>query len=107
MKLKINTNSENINVNNGVFQGSLISPMLFDLYIIDLINDIDNNLFKVLTYGDNFCVLCDCKNQLINALKIIDKCCIKYLPPLPPLPPTPGGYPPPVPPNSYQKYKNF
>ena len=32
-KLKISSNSEIINVNNGVLQGSLISPLLFDIYI--------------------------------------------------------------------------
>ena len=31
VKLKVSYNSENINVNNGVLQGSLISPILFDL----------------------------------------------------------------------------
>ena len=72
-KLKISSNSENINVNNGVLQGSLISPMLFDLYINDLINELDNNSFDVLAYADDLCVLCDGKNQLMNVLKIIDK----------------------------------
>ena len=43
-KLKISNNNECINVNNGVLQGSLISPMLFDLYINDLINELDINL---------------------------------------------------------------
>ena len=72
-KLKISSNSENINVNNGVLQGSLISPMLFDLYINDLINELDKNSFEVLAYADDLCVLCDGRNQLINVLKIIDK----------------------------------
>ena len=47
--------------------------MLFDLYINDLINELDNNSFNVLAYADDLCVLCDGKNQLINVLKIIDK----------------------------------
>ena len=54
-------------------QGSLISPMLFDLYINDLINESDNYSFEALAYADDLCVLCDSKNQLINVLKIIDK----------------------------------
>ena len=37
-KLKISNVSENINVNNVVLQGNIISPMLFDLYINDLID---------------------------------------------------------------------
>ena len=72
-KLKIISNSENINVNNGVLQGSLISPMLFDLYINDLINELDKNSFEVLAYADDLCVLCDGRNQLNNVIKIIDK----------------------------------
>ena len=72
-KLKISYNSECINVNNGVLQGSLISPMLFDLYINDLINELDKNSFEVLAYADDLCVLCDGRNQLNNVIKIIDK----------------------------------
>ena len=72
-KLKISYNSECINVNNGVLQGSLISPMLFDLYINDLINELDKNSFEVLAYADDLCVLCDGRNQLYNVIKIIDK----------------------------------
>ena len=72
-KLKISNNNECINVNNGVLQGSLISPMLFDLYINDLINELDKNSFEVLAYADDLCVLCEGKNQLMNIIKIIDK----------------------------------
>ena len=36
--------------------------MLFDLYINDLINELDNNSFDVLAYADDLCVLCDDKN---------------------------------------------
>ena len=39
--------------------------MLFDLYINNLINELDNNSFDVLAYADDLCVLCDGKNQLI------------------------------------------
>ena len=72
-KLKISYNSECINVNNGVLQGTLISPMLFNLYINDLINELDKNSFEVLAYADDLCVLCDGRNQLNNVIKIIDK----------------------------------
>ena len=47
--------------------------MLFDLYINDLINELDKNSFEVLAYADDLCVLCDGRNQLNNVIKIIDK----------------------------------
>ena len=47
--------------------------MLFDLYINDLINELDKNSFEVLAYADDLCVLCDGRNQLYNVIKIIDK----------------------------------
>ena len=72
-KLKISNNNECINVNNGVLQGSLISPMLFDLYINDLINELDVNAFDVLAYADDLCVLCEGRSQLMNVINIIDK----------------------------------
>jgi len=72
-KLKISNNNETINVNNGVLQGSLISPMLFDLYINDLIDELDKNAYDVLAYADDLCVLCEGRSQLMNVIKIIDK----------------------------------
>ena len=47
--------------------------LIFDLYINDLINELDKNSFEVLAYADDLCVLCDGRNQLNNVIKIIDK----------------------------------
>ena len=46
--------------------------MLFDLYINDLIDELDKNAFDVLAYADDLCVLCEGRSQLINVIKIID-----------------------------------
>ena len=46
--------------------------MLFGLYINDLINQLDKNSFELLSYADDLYVLCECKNQLMNILKIRD-----------------------------------
>ena len=47
--------------------------MLFDLYINDLIDELDLNSFDVLPYADDLCVLCESRSQLINVINIIDK----------------------------------
>ena len=42
--------------------------MLFDLYINDLIDELDQNAFDVLAYADDLCVLCEGRSQLINVI---------------------------------------
>ena len=74
-KLKVSNDSNYINVNNGVLQGSLISPILFNLYINDLIIELDNSAFEVLAYADDLCVICENRNELIRVIKNIDKWC--------------------------------
>ncbi len=72
-KLKISNNNVCINVNNGVLQGSLISPMLFNLYINDLIKELNENSYEILAYADDLCILCEGINQLLNVFKKIEK----------------------------------
>ena len=68
-KLKISNDNICINVNNGVLQGSLISPMLFNLYINDLIKELNQNSYEILAYADDLCILCERINQLSNIFK--------------------------------------
>ena len=72
-KLKISNDNLCINVNNGVLQGSLISPMLFNLYINDLIKELNQNSYEILAYADDLCILCEGLNQLLNVLNKIEK----------------------------------
>ena len=71
--LKIDTLNEKINVNNGVLQGSLISPMLFNLYINDLIEDIDKMAFEILAYADDLAVICENETTLVEVMKVIHR----------------------------------
>ena len=71
-KIKISSNDDYININNGVLQGSLLSPILFNIYINDLIKDLDYIAFEILAYADDLCVLCQDKNELIRVIKRID-----------------------------------
>ena len=68
-KIKNSNNNICVNVNNGVLQGSLISPMLFNLN--DLIKELNQNSYEILAYADELCILCEGKNQLLNVFKKI------------------------------------
>ena len=62
-KLKISNNNICFNVNNRVLQGSLISPMLFNL-----IKELNQNLYEILGYADDLGILCEGINELLNVL---------------------------------------
>ena len=68
-KLKISNDSKIINVNNGVLQGSLISPFLFDLYINDLIIELNKNEYEVLAYADDLAIIVEGRNSLSNIFR--------------------------------------
>jgi hypothetical protein len=74
-KLKVNTLSDTININGGVLQGSIISPMLFNVYIDDLIRKLKKECFEVLAYADDIAVICTGEAQLSNAFVILDEWC--------------------------------
>ena len=54
-------------------KGSLLSPILFNLYLNNLIKELNNHAYEVLSYVDDLCVLCQGKSELLNIIKIIDK----------------------------------
>ena len=70
IKLLYSKHSNNnicINVNNGVLQGILISPMLFNLN--DLIKELNQNSYEILAYADDLCILCEGINQLFKKIE--------------------------------------
>jgi len=62
-----------ININRGVMQGSLISPILFNLYINDMVEDLSKSTFDTLAYADDIAVICEDKQQLDNSISIVEQ----------------------------------
>ena len=67
---------EPINVNRGVLQGSIISPILFNIYINDLVQELDGITFEVLAYADDIAVICQSDSELFSVMDVLDKWCI-------------------------------
>jgi hypothetical protein len=61
-----------MNVNRGILQGSLISTLLFNIYIDDLVAELKKNSFDVLAYADDIAIICD-KEQLDKCMKVFDE----------------------------------
>lgn len=67
-KMKVYLRTKAMNVNKSVLQGSILSLMLFNVYINDLIDALDKTSFEVLAYADDIAVICKDKNELLKAM---------------------------------------
>jgi hypothetical protein len=70
--LYINVTINGKRVGQGVLQGSIISPILFNIYINPLMQQL-NNEAPTYGYADDIAVLCENLMQTRKAIKIIEK----------------------------------
>ena len=63
-KMKINIFQKSMNVNRGILKGRILSTMLFNIYINDLITEIDENIFEALAFAGDITVTCKNKDKL-------------------------------------------
>ena len=54
--MKINLLFKELNINRSVLQDSFLSPMTFNIYINDLIDILDKNVFEILAYADDIAI---------------------------------------------------
>ena len=77
-RLKIRLGNESIRYNNGVAQGNMISPVLFDIYAEDLLWELCNkgwDLQSVLAYADDHLILCNSVEELKRAIQLVNEWC--------------------------------
>ena len=72
-KVKVGTLTDPININGGVLQGSVISPMLFDVFFDDLVRKLGAECFEVLAYADDIAVISIGEAQQERAFDILDE----------------------------------
>jgi len=72
-KVRVVALTDPININGGVLQGSVISPMLFNVFIDDLIRKLGVECFEVLAYADDIAVISIGEAQLERAFDILDE----------------------------------
>jgi hypothetical protein len=71
-RLMLDRVSGPININKGVLQGSLISPLLFNVYINDMVMELSTIAFDVLAYADDIAVLCRDRRELNTVIDVVE-----------------------------------
>jgi hypothetical protein len=64
-------NKDIINVNSGVGQGKLCSPMQFDVYIDDLLNISEDKCYTTLAFADDTAFMCTDRANLLLIMQTI------------------------------------
>ena len=71
--MKMEVNGEIVWINRGQVQGSMLSPDLFNVYINDLIDLLEQAGLKPIAYADESAALCDGEDELHKEMDIIEK----------------------------------
>jgi hypothetical protein len=72
-RFRIDPLLNDINVNKGVLQGSILSPILFNFFIDDLIRNLEENTSDTLAYADDVAIVCKNLNQVNKSIEIIEE----------------------------------
>ena len=74
-RLQIDPLNDKVNVNTGVLQGSLISPILFNIYIDDMVRELKENAHDALAYADDMSAICIEMEELNTSIDILERWC--------------------------------
>ena len=58
---------ENSLINKGVIQGGTISPLLFTIFVNDLITTLDKKCYQIFAYADDIAILDTGEKKLLKA----------------------------------------
>lgn len=73
---QVDINTPPIPINKGVLQGGILSPILFNIYINDLVQAVHaTNPIDVCAYADDIAVLCAGRNSLTRTITTIKEWC--------------------------------